>query len=62
MLEENTWVYPSSKETLEAAGLLTIEEYIATRKNIIQMYIRSTAIYANCINTKVLPQNSAQIV
>jgi hypothetical protein len=26
MLEDNTWTYPSSKETLEAAGILTITE------------------------------------
>jgi hypothetical protein len=39
MLEDGSWSYPSTKDTLEAAGLLTIQEYIETRKNMVKQYV-----------------------
>lgn len=32
MLEDETWIYPATKETMELADLLPIEDYIEKRK------------------------------
>jgi hypothetical protein len=62
MLEDGTWNYPSSTETLEKGGLLTIQEYIEKRKQTVTTYIQSTSIYKECINSTLSPCNNMQIV
>ena len=42
---EETWIYPSSKDTLELAGLLTIDEYITKRKETVKGYAVTTEIF-----------------
>ena len=48
-LEDDTWVCPDTKTTLEMADLLPIEEYIERRKNTISEYAISTNIFHDCI-------------
>jgi hypothetical protein len=62
MLDNNTWEYPSSKETLEKAGLLTIDKYILKRKMTVTAYVQSTEIYTECIETTPSPRFSNQVV
>ena len=42
---EETWIYPSSKDTLKLAGLLTIDEYITKRKETVKGYAVTTEIF-----------------
>jgi hypothetical protein len=62
MLEDGTWNYPDSKEILDAAGLLTIEEYIQKRNNTVTAYMKSTNIFKKCINSSPSLRNNMQIV
>jgi hypothetical protein len=62
MLEDGTWNYPSSKETLETAGLLTINDYIEKRKTTVSAYVKTTTIFNECKERTPSTQNSNQIV
>jgi hypothetical protein len=62
LTKEGEWIYPSSKSTLDAAGLLTIKEYITKRKNTVSEYIKNTTIFNECKTTILSLQNSTQIV
>jgi hypothetical protein len=55
--ESGEWICPSSKEVLEKAGVLTVEEYIQRRRDTILPYARSTNIYGRCKNAKKLGSN-----
>lgn len=48
MLDDSTWVYPSTTKTLELADLLPIEDYVETRKLTVGGYVEGTDIYAAC--------------
>ena len=45
---DDVWYYPSRKETLEKADLLTIDEYITKRKNTVSIYAEETQIFKDC--------------
>jgi hypothetical protein len=45
-------ICPNSKEVLEKAGILTVEEYIQRRRDTILPYARSTNTYGRCKNAK----------
>jgi hypothetical protein len=62
LLNNRTCSYYNSKNTLEAAGLLTIEEYINKRKNMVRKYVKNTTIYKDCAQTIPSPGYSSQIV
>jgi hypothetical protein len=59
---DDKWIYPNSKLTLEMAGLLTMEEYIAKRKETVSMYVNSTEIYNKCMRSKPSSRCSNQLV
>ena len=59
---DDIWVYPNSKLTLEMAGLLTMEEYIATRKETVSVYVNSTEIFNECMQSKPSSRCSNQLV
>ena len=48
MLDDLTWIYPETKVTMEMADLLTIDEYIETRKLTVGGYVEGTEIYDEC--------------
>ena len=56
------WTYPSSRITLNNAGLLPIEDYIQKRKSTITNYARGRAIYAKCEASLPLASNPRQLV
>jgi hypothetical protein len=56
------WHQPSSKETLEAAGLWTIEEYIRRRKATVMAYVKDRPIYQRCMASKLIASNVNQLV
>jgi hypothetical protein len=45
-------VYPSTEDSLKKAKLLTIEEYLSKRKNIVKKYALSTNIFQQCQSLK----------
>jgi hypothetical protein len=47
-----------SKEVLETARLIPIQEYIKQRKNARKTYIQTRPIYQKCINSKPLARNA----
>jgi hypothetical protein len=51
---DGTWDYPHSSEVLEEAGLMTIQEYIATRKRHLMEFISKREIYHQCTESKPL--------
>ena len=48
MLDDETWIYPSTTKTLELADLLSIEDYIETRKLTVGGYVEGTDIFKEC--------------
>ena len=48
MLDDLTWVYPSTTKTLELADLLPIKDYVEKRKLTVAGYVEGTDIYAAC--------------
>ncbi len=56
-LAYNLRVHMHSKEVLEKAGVLPVEEYIQRRRDTILPYARSTNIYERCKNAKKLDSN-----
>ena len=48
MLDDSTWVYPATKETMELADLLSIDDYIEERKLTVGGYVEGTEIYSEC--------------
>ncbi len=44
----NTWSYPKSKDVLEECGLITMEEYIAVRRQRITVYVATRPILHEC--------------
>jgi hypothetical protein len=56
------WTFPNSKETLEKAGLKTIEEYIENRKATITEYASGRAIYRRCLKSQPIASNINQLV
>jgi hypothetical protein len=48
LLEDGTWEYPSSIQTLKLAKLLPIKTYIRQEKITASTYVQSTALYKDC--------------
>jgi hypothetical protein len=59
---DGVWVYPSTKETLEEAGLWTIEEYIRRRKETVSDFAKGRAIYRRCMESTSLSSSPNQLV
>ena len=49
--EEDIWIFPDTKTTLEVADLLSIDEYIMNRRNTISEYAMGTKLYSKCANS-----------
>ena len=43
-----TWVYPASKDVLEAAGLHTVEHYVRVQRQMIAAFVVERPIFAMC--------------
>lgn len=56
------WYQPDSKEVLEKAGLWTIEEYIARRKETVMEYAKERPIFQRCIASKPIASSPNQLV
>ena len=54
-LQNGVWVYPPIEEALEAAGLRTIDVYIARRRRRMQAQVEERPIYRICQETPRLP-------
>lgn len=48
MLDDSSLVYPATKETVELADLLPIEDYVKKRKLTVSGYVEGTDVYAEC--------------
>jgi hypothetical protein len=59
---DGSWSYPGSKESLELAGLWTIEEYIGRRKSTVMEYAKERPIYRRCLASKALASRPNQLV
>lgn len=51
MMSDNKLIYQNSKITLEIAGLLIMEEYIAKRKKMVTISKNSTEIFNKYLKT-----------
>jgi hypothetical protein len=62
--EESGWELDlsGSKETLELAGLWTIEEYIGRRKTTVMEYANERPVYRRCLASKALASRPNQLV
>jgi hypothetical protein len=52
--EEGIWIYPSSAETLEIAGLLPIDECIRRRVQTVLESVQTREIYKSCLDSQPL--------
>jgi hypothetical protein len=59
---DGSWTCPSSEETLEAAGLWTVEEYIRRRRSTVMRYATERSIYRRCLASKPIASNVNQLV
>jgi hypothetical protein len=59
---DETWTCPPTKEVLERAGLLPIQEYVTKRRSTIKVYSENLEIYKKCIVSRPLPSNPKQQV
>jgi Flp pilus assembly protein CpaB len=55
--EEGEWICPKSEEVLKKAGVLTIEEYIARRRQTIMKYAQTRNIYGKCKSFRKIASN-----
>ena len=46
--DDGTWIMPASHDAQEAAGLLTIKEYVQRRVNMFLPFAQSCALYREC--------------
>jgi hypothetical protein len=51
------WICPNSEEVLNKAGVLTIEEYIKRRREMIMTYTQNTSIYGKCKSSRKIASN-----
>jgi exonuclease III len=59
---DGSWTCPSSEETLVAAGLWTVEEYIRRRRSTVMTYAIERSIYRRCLASKPIASNVNQLV
>ncbi len=58
---DGSWTCPS-EETLVAAGLWTVEEYIRRRRSTVMTYAIERSIYRRCLASKPIASNVNQLV
>ena len=59
---DGTWTHPNTSETLQAASLFPITEYIRRRRETILPYANSRWIYRQCQQSNPLASNANQLV
>jgi len=59
---DGTWTHPNTAETLAAASLFPITEYINRRRETITPFAESRWIYRQCLQSQPLPSNVNQLV
>ena len=45
---EDLWIYPSITETLQEAGVFTVQEHISRRRECLQVHAETRPIYEAC--------------
>jgi hypothetical protein len=60
--EEEIWIYPDNKTTLELADLLPIEEYIKKRKETILIFARDIPIFQQCNTSQYMRRHNNSLV
>jgi hypothetical protein len=55
--EEGEWICPKSEEVLQKAGVLTIEEYIQRRREMILKYVEMRNTYGKCKSSQKIASN-----
>ena len=60
--EDGTWYYPPTADTLNHAGLETIETYIQRRRDTVRTFVRPRPLYQACIWSRALSTNVNKVV